>query len=96
MDPHKATFMVTEATCCLAHTYMFNARPTFSKSLFCYIHPPPLPQSHTHTAKLTQGPLLPLLFQLHATSNAYSHTGEALCARGRNNCGSSCTVTFNP
>ncbi len=91
-DPHKATFMVTEATSCLAHTHT------------CMFEQPlqgPVWASHccvtfTHSVKRTRGPSLPLLFQPHATSNAYSHTGEALCARGRNNCGSSCTVTFNP
>lgn len=44
--------------------------------------------------------LCPLVFSssnfFSFPSYAHRHTGEALCARGRDNCGSSCTVTFNP
>jgi len=100
MDHNKALLMVPEATSHLAHTHIharnFFAGTCLSESLLCYIHTRTNTHTHTLSQTHTQGPSSHLLFQPHATSNAHSHTGEALCARGRNNCGSSCTVTFDP
>lgn len=69
-----------------------DTKPGFNESLLCHTHAHTQTLSQTHT----RGPWLPLLFQPRAPRNAYSRTGEALCAKGHDNCGSSCAVTFNP
>lgn len=85
VDPHEALFAVTEATTCLAHTHTCFEQPRQARFERVIV----VSHTHTHT-------LMPLPFQPHTTGNAYSHTGEALCARGPNNCSSSCTATFDP
>lgn len=74
----------------LAHTGSnIHSNAWLEQAIVCYIC-----TTHTHSVKYAQAPSVPLLFHPHATSNAYSHIGEALCARGHNNCDSSCMVTF--